>query len=50
MTDKNNVLITGGAGLIGSILIDKLGDRYEISSLDLRKADGARSFVGSVRR
>ena len=26
---KKKVLITGGAGLIGSVLIDRLGDRYE---------------------
>ena len=34
---KKKVLITGGAGLIGGILIDRLGDRYELSSLDLKE-------------
>ncbi len=45
---KKKVLITGGAGLIGSILIDRLGDRYDLSSLDLKPADGAKSTVASL--
>ena len=45
---KRKVLITGGAGLIGGILIDRLGDRYELSSLDLREADGVESHVASL--
>ena len=45
---KKKVLITGGAGLIGGILIDRLGDRYDISSLDLKKADGVSSHVASL--
>ena len=28
---KKKVLITGGAGLIGGVLIDRIGDRYELS-------------------
>ena len=45
---KKKVLITGGAGLIGSVLIDRLGDRYELSSLDLREAVGVPSHVASL--
>ena len=45
---KRKVLITGGAGLIGSILIDRLGGTYDISSLDLRPADGVPSTVASL--
>ena len=45
---KKKVLITGGAGLIGSVLIDRLGDRYELSSLDLKDADGVPSRVASL--
>ena len=45
---RKKVLITGGAGLIGSILIDRLGDRYEMSSLDLKEADGVPSHVASL--
>ena len=45
---KKKVLITGGAGLIGSVLIDRLGDRYELSSLDLKEADGVPSHVASL--
>ena len=48
MADKKKVLITGGAGLIGSILIDRLGDRYDMSSFDLMEAKHARSFVGDL--
>lgn len=45
---KKKVLITGGAGLIGGILIDRLGDRYDFSSLDLKKAEGVPSHVASL--
>ena len=45
---KKKVLITGGAGLIGSILIDRLSDRYTLSSLDLKEADGVPSHVASL--
>ena len=45
---RKKVLITGGAGLIGSVLIDRLGDRYEMSSLDLREAVGVPSHVASL--
>ena len=47
-SDKRKVLITGGAGLIGSILNEKLGDTYDISSLDLKPADGIPSTVASL--
>ena len=47
---RKKVLITGGAGLIGSVLVDKLGGGYEISSFDRRKADKVRSFAGGVDR
>ena len=45
---KKKVLITGGAGLIGGILNDRLGDRYELSSLDLKEAEGVPSHVASL--
>jgi nucleoside-diphosphate-sugar epimerase len=48
MAAKKKVVITGGAGLIGSILISKLSDRYDFTSLDLREAKGARSIVGDL--
>ena len=48
MTERPRVLITGGAGLIGSILIDKLSDRYDFTSFDLKEAKGARSVVGDL--
>lgn len=48
MTERPKVLITGGAGLIGSILIDKLSDRYDFTSFDLKEANGARSVVGDL--
>ena len=47
-SDKRKVLITGGAGLIGSILNEKLGDTYDMSSLDLNPADGVPSTVASL--
>ena len=45
---KKKVLITGGAGLIGGILIERLGDMYELSSLDLKPAEGVKSTVASL--
>ena len=45
---KRKVLITGGAGLIGNILTERLGDIYDISSLDLKPADNAPSTVASL--
>ena len=45
---KKKVLITGGGGLIGGVLIDRLGDRYNLSSLDLKEADGVPSHVASL--
>ena len=48
MTDKRKILITGGAGLIGSLLIENLGDKYEFSSLDLKPNENVRSTVASV--
>ena len=48
MGQRPKVLITGGAGLIGSILIDKLSEEYEFSSFDLKEADGVPSFVGDL--
>lgn len=48
MAAKKKVIITGGAGLIGSILIDKLSDSYEFSSFDLKEAKDVKSFVGDL--
>lgn len=47
-SSERKVLITGGAGLIGGILIDRLGGTYDLSSLDLRPADGIPSTVASL--
>ncbi len=48
MTEKSKVLITGGAGLIGSLMINNLGEKYEFSSLDLRKAETVPSTVANL--
>ena len=48
MANRKKVLVTGGAGLIGSILIERLSERYEITSFDLKPADGAPSVVGDL--
>ncbi len=47
-SSRKRVLITGGAGLIGSVLIERLGSRYELSSLDLKPVDGIASTVASL--
>lgn len=38
--EKPLVLVTGGAGLIGSRLIDNLADRYQVIGLDLDTSEG----------
>jgi NAD+ dependent glucose-6-phosphate dehydrogenase len=48
MADRPKVLITGGAGLIGSILIEQLSARYDFTSFDLKEASGVRSIVGDL--
>jgi len=48
MADKKRVLITGGAGLIGSILREHLSDRFELTSLDRVEVPGAKSFAGDI--
>jgi nucleoside-diphosphate-sugar epimerase len=40
--------VTGVAGLIGGVLRERLGDRYELSGLDLNPVQGVRSFVGDL--
>jgi nucleoside-diphosphate-sugar epimerase len=45
---QHKVLITGGAGLIGGILIDRLQGHYEISSFDLKAAPGVPSSLGNL--
>jgi nucleoside-diphosphate-sugar epimerase len=48
MPAKKKVLITGGAGLIGGVLVERLRDRYDITSLDLKEAKGVKSLVGNL--
>ena len=45
---KKKILITGGAGLIGSILIKKLGSKFDFSSLDIKKVKGLKSHVANL--
>ena len=48
MADRKRVLITGGAGLIGSILIERLSEKYDFTSFDLKEAAGTPSVVGDL--
>ena len=45
---KKKVLITGAAGCIGQVLVNRLGDRYEFSSLDLVEAKNVPSTVADI--
>jgi len=47
-TLKKHVLITGGAGLIGRILIDRLQAHYALTSFNLQAAPGIPSLVGNL--
>ena len=38
---KQKVLVTGSSGLIGAMLIGALGNRYDLSGLDIARPDGA---------
>ena len=45
---KKRVLITGGAGLIGTIAHSRLLERFEISVLDLKEVAGVESHVADL--
>jgi nucleoside-diphosphate-sugar epimerase len=47
-TPKKPVLITGGAGLIGRILVDRLQAHYALTSFDLQVVHGLPSVVGNL--
>ena len=46
---KKRVLITGAAGCVGQVLVDRLGEQYTLSSLDLKKIVGVHSTVADIR-
>ncbi len=39
-TDKKKVLVTGASGLIGGLVINNLGDKYDFSGLNRRAVEG----------
>tara|TARA_B100001996_G_scaffold303531_1_gene244357 strand:- start:98 stop:883 length:786 start_codon:yes stop_codon:yes gene_type:complete len=42
------ILITGGAGLVGSILIEGLKNKFEVRALDQKSVEGIDSRVGDI--
>jgi nucleoside-diphosphate-sugar epimerase len=56
MTAKAKVLVTGASGLIGQLVINRLGDRYSFSGLsrrpveDIPHTSGTITDIGAVRR
>ena len=42
------ILITGAAGLIGSVLIKRLGKKYDFSGLDLKDAKGINCTIANL--
>ena len=48
MPDKKKVLITGAAGLIGSLIRQELGDRYELSGVDIKDIPGFKNLVADT--
>ena len=43
-----SILITGGAGLVGSVLTKGLKDKFNIRILDIKKVDGVDSYNGDI--
>ena len=43
-----NILITGGAGLVGTVLTQGLKDNYNVKILDIKKAEGVESHTGDI--
>mgnify|MGYP001488789315 FL=1 len=43
-----NILITGGAGLVGSVLTNGLKDKFNIRILDIKNVEGVDSYVGDI--
>lgn len=46
---KKNILITGGSGLVGSILVKSLKDKYNIKVLDQKKSDNTEILLGDIK-
>jgi nucleoside-diphosphate-sugar epimerase len=47
-TPNKSVLITGGAGLIGRLLVSRLQAHYALISFDLQAVPGIPSIVGNL--
>tara|TARA_B100000941_G_scaffold252764_1_gene200047 strand:+ start:1283 stop:2089 length:807 start_codon:yes stop_codon:yes gene_type:complete len=45
-----NILITGGAGLVGTVLTNGLKDKFNIRILDIKNVDGVDSYVGDISK
>jgi nucleoside-diphosphate-sugar epimerase len=50
MRRRQKVLITGAAGVIGTVLRRELADRYELSGIDRARIRGAQSIVGNMAK
>ncbi len=48
MTDKKKVLVTGASGMIGQLVIKRLGDRYDFSGLSRRPVEGIAHIAADI--
>lgn len=48
MATKTRVLVTGAAGKIGTIIHDRLGDKFELTGLDRLEHDWSSAFVADL--
>lgn len=48
MPEKKKVLITGAAGLIGTLIRKELGERYELSGVDIQEISGFDNLVADT--
>jgi dTDP-4-dehydrorhamnose reductase len=45
---KQKILVTGASGLIGGIIVENLGDKYELSALNRRPVEGIPYTQGDI--
>ena len=45
---KKNILITGGSGLVGSVLVKNLNEKFNVKVLDQNKSQDSKTHIGNI--